>query len=788
MSTDCWLSSGGGPVAITSKKLNMFNHRIRLGATVLLLSMIAWAQTAWAVNPFTVRDIRIEGLVRVEPGTVFVSLPVQVGDEYTDDKGASAIRTLFGLGLFKDVRIEVNGDVLVIVVQERPTVAEVNFVGTKEFDKAVLVKSLRDIGLGDGRPFDQAQLDRAEQELKRQYINRSLYAVQVVTTVTPIERNRVNLTFNVAEGEPAKISEIRIVGNKAFDESALRGLFDLDTGGWLSWYTKSDRYTRAKLNADLETLRSYYLTRGYLEFKIDSTQVSILPNKTDIGITINVSEGDRYVVSGVRLEGNYLGKDDEFKALVSVRPGQAYNADDVAKTSKAFNDYFGNFGYAFARVEARPEIDRVNNRVALVLQANPSRRAYVRRVNVAGNSRTRDTVVRREFRQFESSWYDGDKIRLSRDRVDRLGYFGEVSMQTQEVPGAPDQVDLVVNVVEKPTGSLSLGAGYSSGDGLGFMFGISQQNAFGSGNSLGIQLNTSKINRVVDVSTTDPYFTQDGVSRTVSAYHRISSPYQDPAYYKLITTGGSLRFGVPFTEVDTVFFGAGVESTKINAGTGLPSTYQTYVNDYGSSSTALPLTAGWARDNRDSALAPTRGKFQRANAEWSIAGDARYVKATYQFQQYMPLSKKYTLAVNADLGAGSSIGERVFPVFKSFFGGGLGSVRGFEQGTLGPRDAAGTVLGGTKKFNANVELQAPFPGAGNDRTLRMYGFVDVGMVTGSDLGLALNENANSLRSSTGIGISWISPVGPLRLAIAKPLRKFDGDKIQNLQFQIGTSF
>ena len=788
MSIDYWVSSGGTCIAITSKKLNMFNHRIRLGATVFLFSMIAWAQSAWAVNPFTVRDIRIEGLARVEAGTVFVSLPVQVGDEYTDDKGASAIRTLFGLGLFKDVRIEVNGDVLVIVVQERPTVAEVNFVGTKEFDKEVLVKSLRDIGLGDGRPFDQAQLDRAEQELKRQYINRSLYAIRVVTTVTPIERNRVNLTFNVSEGEPAKISEIRIVGNKAFDESSLRGLFDLDTGGWLSWYTKSDRYTRAKLNADIETLRSYYLTRGYLEFKVDSTQVSILPNKTDIGITINVSEGARYVVSSVQLAGDYLGKDDEFKALVSVQPGQSYNVDDVAKTTKAFNDYFGNFGYAFARVEARPEIDRVNNRVALVLQANPSRRAYVRRVNVAGNTRTRDTVVRREFRQFESSWYDGDKIRLSRDRVDRLGFFGEVTMQTQEVAGAPDQVDLVVNVVEKPTGSLSLGAGYSSGDGLGFMFGITQQNAFGSGNSLGVQVNTSKINRVVDISTTDPYFTQDGVSRTVSAYHRISSPYQDPAYYKLITTGTSLRFGVPFTEVDTVFFGVGVESTKINAGTGLPSTYQTYCNDYGCSSTGLPLTMGWARDNRDSALAPTRGKFQRASAEWSIAGDARYVKATYQYQQYLALSKKYTLAFNGDVGAGASIGERVFPVFKSFFGGGLGSVRGFEQGTLGPRDDAGTVLGGTKKFNANVELQAPFPGAGNDRSLRMYAFVDVGVVTGPDLGLALNADANSLRSSTGIGISWISPVGPLRLAISKPLRKFDGDKIQNLQFQIGTSF
>ncbi|MDD2925528.1 outer membrane protein assembly factor BamA [Rhodoferax sp.] len=763
-------------------------NRFRLNALSALAALAFVSQSAWAVSPFTVRDIRIEGLQRVEPGTVFVSLPVQVGDVYNDDKGSAAIRALFGLGLFKDVRIEVNGDVLVVVVEERPTVADVEFVGTKEFDKEVLVKSLRDVGLADGRPFDKAQLDRAEQELKRQYINRSLYAAQVVTTVTPIERNRVNLTFTVIEGEPAKISEIRIVGNKVFSESTLRNLFDLDTGGWLSWYTKSNRYSRAKLNADIETLRSYYLTRGYLEFKVDSTQVAIAPNKTDIGITINISEGERFVVSSVKLAGNYLGKDDEFKSLVTIRPGEAYNADEVAKTSKAFTDYFGNFGYAFARVEATPEVDRVNNRVALTLQANPSRRAYVRKINVAGNTRTRDVVVRREFRQLESSWYDGDKIRLSRDRVDRLGYFGEVSVETHEVPGAPDQVDLTLNVTEKPTGSLSLGAGFTSGDGLGLSFGLKQENAFGSGNSLGVQVNTSKINRVLVLNTTDPYFTEDGVSRTIDVYQKTSSPYQDQSYYKLITSGAGLRFGVPFTEIDTVFFGAGFERTTIEPGTLLPTAYLDYAKEYGYSSNAIPLTVGWSRDSRDSALAPTKGKYQRANAEWSFAGDARYLRATYQYQQYLPLSKQYTAALNAELGLGRSSGDRSFPVFKNFYGGGLGSVRGFEQGSLGPQDISGTSIGGSRKFNLNMEILAPFPGAGNDRTLRMYGFWDVGMVGGPDAGLAINADASKLRSSVGFGISWISPVGPLRLALAKPIRKFDNDRIQTMQFQIGTSF
>jgi outer membrane protein insertion porin family len=774
--------------ACSTDNINMQINRFGLRAWLSLVLLLGLPKLGWAVDPFTVRDIRLEGLQRVEPGTVFVSLPFQVGDLYSDDKGSAAIRALFSLGLFKDVRIEVSADVLVVIVEERPTVAELEFVGTKEFDKEVLKKALIDVGLAEGRPFDKAQLDRAEQELKRQYINRSLYAADVVTTVTPIERNRVNLTFTVIEGDTAKITDIRIIGSRAFSQASLLDLLDLNTGGWMSWYTKSNRYSRTKLNADLETLRSHYLTRGYLEFKLESTQVSILPNKTDIAITINVSEGARFEVSSVRLEGNFLGRDDEFKSLVSIRPGQAYNADEVAKTNKAFIDYFGNFGFAFARVEARPEVDRINNRVAVVLQADPSRRAYVRKINLAGNNRSRDVVVRRELRQFEASWYDGYKIKLSRDRVDRLGYFGDVSVETSEVPGSPDQVDLTLNLLEKPTGSLSLGAGFSSGDGLGLQFGLKQDNAFGSGNSLGVQLNTSKINRVLDFSTTDPYFTSDGVSRTLSAYHKIFSPYQDQSYYQLVTSGGSIRFGVPFTESDTVYFGAGIENTTIVPGTSLPTAYLDYAKQFGYESSALPLTLGWSRDRRDSSLAPTSGRYQRLSADLSVAGDARYFRSTLQHQEYFPLSKQLTLALNADLGFGAAVGERSFPVFKNFYGGGLGSVRGFEQGSLGPKDISGTVVGGTQKLNVNAELLAPFPGVGNDKTLRMYGFLDAGSVGGPGYGLSVNDNASDLRSSAGVGLSWISPVGPLRLAFAWPVKKFEGDKMQSVQFQIGSSF
>jgi outer membrane protein insertion porin family len=764
-------------------KIQLNRFAVRTVSAVIALAFSAGA--AWAVDPFTVRDIRVEGLQRVEPGTVFASLPFRVGDRYDDEKGAAAIRALFALGLFKDVRLDTSGDVLVVVVEERPTVAEIDFAGTKEFDKDTLKKAMRDIGMAEGRAFDKALADRAEQELKRQYINRSLYGAEVVTTVTPIERNRVNVTFTVTEGEPARIKDIHIVGNKAFSESTLLGQLDLNTGSWLSWYTKSDRYVRSKLNADLETLRSYYLARGYLEFRIDSTQVAVSPDKRDISITVNVTEGERYVVSSVKIEGNYLGRDDEFKSLITVKPGEPYNADKVTETTKAFSDRFGSFGFAFAKIEARPEIDRENNRVALVLQSEPSRRAYVRRVIVTGNKRTRDEVIRREFRQFEASWYDGDKIKMSRDRVDRLGYFNEVSVETQEVPGAPDQVDVVISVTEKPTGSLQLGAGFSSAEKVALSFSIKEENVFGSGNYLGVEVNTSKYNRAIVLNTTNPYFTADGISRTIDIYHRSNRPYQDQGGdYQLVTSGASVRFGVPFSDTDTVFFGGGAERTSIKPGTNIPAAYLAYADKFGATSNGIPLTLGWSRDDRDSALVPNSGRYQRLNSEWSVAGDARYLRANYQAQQYIPLNKQFTIALNGEVGWGKGLNGRPFPVFKNFYSGGLGSVRGFDQGTLGPRDVTGASIGGAKKVTLNGELMTPFPGAGNDRTLRLFGFVDVGNVFGEDDRI----RANDLRASVGVGLSWVSPLGPLRLAVANPVRKFPGDKIQRLQFQIGTSF
>ncbi|MEO3692795.1 outer membrane protein assembly factor BamA [Roseateles paludis] len=755
--------------------------------TLTLAGLLLHASSAWAVDPFVLKDIRVEGLQRTDPGTVFASLPFRIGDTYNDEKGAAALRALFATGLFKDVKINIDGSSVVVIIDERPIIANVTYVGLKEFDNEALTKSLKDVGIGEGKPFDKALADRAEQELKRQYLTRSLYGAEVTTTITPIERNRVNVSFNVTEGEPARIKDIRIVGNKVFSESTLLGLFEQTTSGWLTWYTKTDRYSRAKLNADLETLGSYYRNRGYLEFAVTSTQVTISPDKQNISIAITVSEGQPYTVTGVKLEGDYLGREDEFKHLIKLKPGQSYNGELVVQTTRAFTDYYGGFGYAFARADSRPEIDRANAQAVITLVGEPNRRVYVRKVIISGNTRTRDEVIRREFRQFESAWYDGEKIKASQKRVERLGYFKEkeVNIETQEVPGAPDQVDLVLTVVENPTGSISVGAGYSSYTKLSFQGSLRQDNVFGSGHYLGVDISTARTGRVFQVSTVDPYFTVDGVSRSIEAFYRTNKPYNtlgDP--FEFITQGGALRFGVPYSEDDTVFFGIGYEQTKITTTRGLPNSYFLYRQQFGEKSDSVPLTIGWSRDTRDSVITPTKGSFKRVNVELSPLGDARFGRANVQLQQYIDITNKISLGVNSELGWGFGLGGRPYPIFKHFYGGGLGSVRVFESGSLGPVDINGAYFGGNRRANINAELYLPVPGSGNDKSFRLFLFADAGNIWGPKDKIT----TDSIRASAGVGISWISPMGPLRLSYGTPIRKQPGDRIERFQFQVGTAF
>ncbi|HEY8609469.1 MAG TPA: outer membrane protein assembly factor BamA [Noviherbaspirillum sp.] len=750
---------------------------------------------ALAVEPFTVKDIRVEGIQRTEAGTVFSYLPVRVGETYNDEKGAAAIKALYATGFFKDVRLEVEGDVLVVMVEERPAIAGVDFSGTKEFDKEQLTKALKDIGLGESRIYDKALLDRAEQELKRQYLSRGLYGVQITTTVTPIERNRVNVSFAVDEGEVARIKQINIIGNKAFPESELRGLLNLRTPGWFTWYTKADQYSKQKLTGDIETLRSYYLNRGYLEMQVESTQVSITPDKKDIYITININEGDKFTVAGVKLEGEMFGREEEFRSLVELKPGDVYSGEKLQESVKKISERMGNFGYAFANVNANPEINREKKEVSFTVLVDPGKRVYVRRINIAGNTKTRDEVVRREFRQFENSWYDGDKIRLSRDRVDRLGYFKEVGIETPEVPGTTDQVDVNMTVAEKPTGNILLGAGFSSSEKLMLTGSIQQANAFGSGNTLGLDVNTSRLNRTIALSQVTPYFTDDGVSRSYEVFLRTTRPPEvNTGDYMVRTTGANVKFGVPFSEVDTVFFGVGVERTQVETYQGdpdfndSPELYLRYVRDFGdgrtATTTSFPLTVSWQRDSRDSALAPTTGRYQRANLDIAPFGTQRYYRAVYQHQWFRPLWRGVTLAVNGEVGYGNGLGGNPYPIFKNWYAGGIGSVRGYEGSSLGPKAANGDPLGGSSRIIANAELQFPFPGSGNDRTLRWFTFFDAGNVFADDA----KFDAGELRYSAGAGISWVSPVGPLKLSFGVPLNAKDGDKKQSFQFQLGTGF
>lgn len=762
---------------------------------------------AYAVDPFTVKDIRVEGIQRTEPGTVFSYLPVRVGDTYTDEKGTTAIKALYATGFFKDVRIETEGNVLVVFVEERPAIASVEFTGTKEFDKDTLTKALKEIGVGESRIYDKSLVDRAEQELKRQYLSRGLYSVAITTTVTPLERNRVAINFAVDEGDVARIKNISIIGNKAFSEKDLVKKLALRTPGWFTWYSKADQYSKQKLAADIDTLKSFYQNNGYIEMRVESTQVSITPDKKDIYITINISEGEKYTVSDVKLEGEMFGRDAEMASLVQLKAGDVYSGEKLTASTKNITERMGNFGYAFANVNANPQIDREKKQVAFTIFVDPGRRVYVRNVNIAGNTKTRDEVIRRELRQFENSWYDGEKIKLSRDRVDRLDYFTDVKVETPDVPGKTDQVDVNFAVTEKPTGNIMLGAGFSSSESLTLSGGVNQTNAFGSGNTVGVNVNTSKYYRTIAVSATNPYFTDDGVSRTYELFTRTTRPPSiSTGDYRFRSTGGNIRFGVPFSEADTVFFGAGVERTEITVYKGLggedsdkddsPQRYINYVNElngnddasqkgeHSASTTSIPLTIAWQRDNRDSALVPTKGRYQRINFEISPAGDTKYYRTTFQQQYFQPLFSSITLALNGEINYGKGLGGDTYPIFKNFYGGGIGSVRGYESASLGPKeDKTNDPLGGSKRLILNAELQLPFPGSENDRTLRWFTFVDAGNVYGDD-----ESFGSDLRASAGIGFSWVSPIGPLKLSFGKPLNKKPEDEEQAFQFQLGTGF
>lgn len=741
--------------------------------------------SAFAFEPFTVRDIRVEGIQRTEAGTVFGYLPVKVGDTMTDAKAAEAIKALFATGFFKDVRVEVEGSVLVVTLEERPAISQVDFTGMKEFDKDTIKKAFREIGVAESRIFDRATVERAEQELKRQYLSKGKYAAQVTTTITPLERNRVAVSFNVDEGDPTKIKAISIVGATVFPEKELLALFDLRTPGWFTWFTKNDQYSRQKLAADLEKLRSYYMNQGYLEFNIESTQVSMSADKKDMFVTVNIREGEQYKIASIKLAGNLILSEEELRKLVTLRPGDLFSREELNQTTKRITDRLGSEGYAFANVNAAPEVDQVKKQVAFTVFVDPGKRAYVNRINISGNTKTKDEVIRREMRQMEAGWFDADAVRRSKERIDKLGYFSGVTVETPPVPGTSDQVDVNLNVTERPTGSLMLGAGFSQSEKLILSGSIAQNNIFGSGKYMALQVNTGKINRVISLSYTDPYFTVNGISQGFDLYQRTVNPFSLNFRYKTESQGGGIRFGFPIGEKETITAGLGLDRTKVTTYDNSPGRYINFVNEFGSINTTVPMTIGWISDGKDSFLAPTRGLYQRFFTEVGTpAGELRYVRSTYQAQNFFPVSKAFTWMLNGEVGLAKGMGGQSVPFYKNFFAGGIGSVRGYQTASLGPRDSVfpDSRTGGTKQLLLNSEVLYNLPGY--DKTLRLGWFMDAGQVFSDDQQVKFGE----LRKSTGLSLAWISPVGPLKFSIAQPLGAKDDDKTERFQFQLGTTF
>ena len=762
---------------------------MRFNNTSKLLSALLaafFSATAFAIQPFVVKDIRVEGAQRTEAGTVFSYLPVKVGESMDDDKAAAAIKALYATGFYTDVRLEVENDVLIVFLVERPAIAQIDINGAKEFTKDNLKDGLKTAGISEAKIFDRSLLDRAEKEIKRQYTSRGFYSATVTTTVTPLERNRISLTFTIEEGEVSKIVDINIIGASAFSESTLLKEFELTTGGWFSWFTKDDQYSKQKLSGDLEKLKSYYLNRGYLEFNIESTQVSITPDKEKIYITVNIIEGPVYKISEIKFQGELKITEEEMRSLLLFKSGETFSRQKIVDSVKRISDRLGNDGYSFANINPVPDADRANKTASFTMFVDPGRRVHIRRINVQGNSRTRDEVVRREMRQLESAWYSNEKIARSKERLERTSFFEDINIETPSVPGSNDQVDLNVTVKERNTGSLQFGVGYSGAEKLTVSASVSQANIFGTGNQLSFRINNSTVTKAYEVSYLNPYWTVDGIARGFDVYQRdINTASLTTGEYKSKSTGVGVRFGVPVTEYDGLNFGLGLERTNLGLDGFSPSRYIDYVNTFGSKSDTFRGSLGFSRDTRDSIYFPRNGYLLEAGGEIGLpGGDVKFYRFQSKAQYLRPIWGPIVLNANFEFGYANGYGGKPLPFFKNFYAGGVDSVRGFEQSSLGPRDTNGDFIGGNRRIVGNLELLFPMPGVKGDKSVRLSTFVDIGNVFAASEKIRLGD----LRSSVGFGVSWFSPVGPLKFSLAKPIKQKTDDKIERFQFLLGRVF
>lgn len=771
-----------------------------------LLSLLLLPLSLVQAASFKVEDIRVEGLRRISAGTVFNYLPVQIGQSIQPAETGEIVRALYRTGFFKDVRLERRGNVLVVYVQESPAIAKIRITGNKAMEEKPLLQALRDIGLAEGRVFSRSVLDRIERELNRQYYSLGKYGMNLTSTVTPLENNRVAINIVIAEGESARIKQINIIGNHAFSEGTLRKQMKLSTGGWLASFTKENQYSRQKLSGDLEALKSFYMDRGYINFRIDSTQVTISPNKKDIYVTVNIHEGDVFEVSDLRLAGNLAVDPQQIFPLVEITRGEVFSRKKVIKASEKISELLGDSGYAFANINSIPDIDEANKKVALTFFVDPGKRVYVRRIHMKGNTRTRDEVLRREFRQMESGWFSTSKIKLSKDRLQRLGYFEDVSVETKPVPGSADQVDVDVSVKEKASGSIMAGLGYSQSQGVMFNTSINQTNFLGTGKRIGFAFNTSEANTLYQLAYTNPYYTVDGISRGFSLKYS-STDYKelDLSNYNVDTAQVGVNFGIPVNETDSINLGFDIENNKMRiggintGGRGVSGEIEDFIdpNGVGKRSrdyTNFRLSADWSRDSSNHMYFPTKGTRQTLGAEITIPGsDLEYYKLGYRHQQYFPVVEdSLTLAVKLDVGYADSYGDtKVLPFYENYFAGGPKSVRGFKDYSLGPKGRVNSAgggsldpIGGQLKTVGNIELYFPPPFSIGEQKMRFSAFVDVGNVFKD----ADSFRSEDLRASAGVSMVWLSPVGPLGISVAEPINKKKGDDTQVFQFTLGSAF
>lgn len=753
---------------------------------LLLAALGSFPFTAAAFEPITVRDIRVEGLQRTDAGTVFSYLPVKVGNSFDQEGAREAIKALFATGFFNDVRVEVDGDVLVITVEERPTIAQININGAKMLEKDQIRNAMKSQNFAEGRIFQQDVLDAAINELKQQYYMRGRYSVDIKATQTRLERNRIGIQLDISEGEVARIKRINIVGARVFKEADLVDLFSLTTSGWMTWYTKSDQYSKPKLTADLETLRSYYQDRGYLDFNVDSTQVEISENKEEIYLTVNVAEGQKYTIGDVRFAGEMAVPEDELRKLLQIKTGDIFSREMVTRSSAAIAERLGERGFAFANVNPVPEVDREKHVAAFTFYVDPGRKTYVRRINVSGNSITRDEVIRREMRQMEAAPYDGAKIKRSKQRLDQLDYFKEVNIETPVVPDAVDQVDVNVAVAEKKTGSFNIGVGYGQSEGVILVASLSQANFLGSGKTVTLEANTSSSNTTYSLGVTNPYATPDGVSFGWNVYTRkYDASDLDLGEYSTNAMGAGVSFGLPISEENRINLTANAEKLTINTTSNSPAYVSEFVGRNGKNNNIFTVGANWSRDTRDSAFYPTRGVLYKVHTEIETPGSTtQYVKVGAESQMFYPLTKGLTGLWNIEAGYGKAYGGSEFPFYKNYFVGGIGSVRGFKSGSLSQRDEYDNAKGGTRRFVNNIELLTAMPGMKDDKSMRLSAFVDSGAAWAEGEKVKFGD----LRHSAGVAFTWVSPIGPIKMSVAKPIKKKSDDKAETFQFQLGSVF